>query len=365
MEEAKAIMEFDRTDKTEDDIMLWLGGAALVVNAIQAEISQCKRVKREYQQLLQEYSDIEPQILEATSAVEKAESEKYPDDVYRAVNYLNSTLDNFSDYGVFKEVFSLAIKDFAEKNKVKIPNGMHRYDLYISLWFCMKYFGRKVGDSKFICFDEGQDLAFNEYKLIYELNGKDVIYNIFGDTNQLLKLGRGISSWERLESTFFMKMFYLNENYRNTNQITRFCNQSFGMKVKQTGVDGAKVREIPRKELEKELTNLSIATERIAILVPRKVIKKNYLEMEILPERIKSVIGDKVDNGCISFMYVDEVKGIEFDKVFVIPNRMSANEKYIAYTRALSELVIVVDENIPDVDDTESEKKKLVSWLNI
>ncbi len=359
LEEAKAIMEFDRTDKTEDDIMLWLGSAALVENSIQAEISQCKRIKREYQQLLQEYSDIEPQILDATNAVEKAESEKYPEDVYKAVNYLNSILDNFSDYGVFKEVFALAIKDFAEKNKVKIPNGMHRYDLYISLWFCMKYYGRRVGDSKFICFDEGQDLAFNEYKLIYALNGKDVIYNIFGDTNQLLKLGRGISSWERLESTFFMKMFYLNENYRNTNQITRFCNQSFGMKVKQTGVDGAKVREIPRKELEKELTNLNITTERIAILVPRKVIKKNYLEMEILPERIRSVIGDKVDNGCISFMYVDEVKGIEFDKVFVIPNRMAANEKYIAYTRALSELIIVADENIPDVDDTESEKTEI------
>lgn len=359
LEEAKAIMEFDRTDKTEDDIMLWLGGAALIENSIQAEVSQCKRVKREYQRLLQEYSDTEPRILEAMIAVEKAETEKYPDDVYKAVNYLNSTLDNFSDYGVFKEVFSMAIKDFAEKNKVKILNGMHRYDLYISLWFCMKYFGRRVGDSKFICFDEGQDLAFNEYKLIHELNGKDVIYNIYGDTNQLLKLGRGISSWNRLKSTFSMKMFYLNENYRNTNQITRFCNQSFGMKVKQTGVDGARVREIPRKELEKELTNLNITTERIAILVPRKVIKKNYLELEILPERIKVVIGDKVDNGCISFMYVDEVKGIEFDKVFVIPNRMSANEKYIAYTRALSELIIVVDENIPDVDDTESEKTEI------
>lgn len=359
LEKAKVIMEFNRTDKTEDDIMLWLDGAALVDNSIQAEVSQCKRVKREYQQLLQKYSDSEPRIIEATTAVEKAESEKYSDDVYKAVNYLDSTLDNFSDYGVFKEVFSVAIKDFVEVNKVKIPNGLHRYDLYISLWFCMKYFGRRVGDSKFICFDEGQDLAFNEYKLIYELNGKDVIYNIFGDTNQLLKLGRGISSWNRLESTFFMKMFYLNENYRNTNQITRFCNQSFGMKVKQTGVDGAKVREISRKELEKELTDLNITTERIAILVPRKVIKKNYLELEVLPERIKSVIGDKVDNGCISLMYVDEVKGIEFDKVFVIPNKMSANEKYIAYTRALSELIIVVDENIPDVDDTESEKTEI------
>ena len=40
------------------------------------------------------------------------------------------------------------------------------------------------------------------------------------------------------------------------------------------------------------------------------------------------------------------VKGIEFAKVFVVSTRMSKNEKYIAYTRALSELVIVVDEKI-------------------
>ena len=50
---------------------------------------------------------------------------------------------------------------------------------------------------------------------------------------------------------------------------------------------------------------------------------------------------------------MDEVKGIEFDKVFVIPNKMSKNEKYIAYTRALSELVIVVDENILEQDAQE------------
>lgn len=355
-EKAKVIVEFDMTDKTETDIMTWLENAAHVENEIQVEISQIKRIKREYQQLLQEYSYIEPSILEATDAVEKAELEKYPENVYKAVKYLNSELDSFSDYGVFEKVFTLAIKDFTVKNGIKIPKGIHRYDLFMSLWFCMKYYGKKMGNSKFICFDEGQDLAFNEYKLIYALNGNDVIFNIYGDTNQLLKPGRGISSWKYLESTFFMQMYYLNENYRNTNQITRFCNQNFGMNVKQTGVDGAKVREIPRKELEKELINLNITTECIAILIPRKVIKKNYLQMEILPEKIKSIIGDKVDNGLISLMYVDEAKGIEFDKVFVVPNRMSKNEKYIAYTRALSELIIVVDDNIPNVDDTESEK---------
>ena len=37
---------------------------------------------------------------------------------------------------------------------------------------------------------------------------------------------------------------------------------------------------------------------------------------------------------------------IEFDKVFVVPNGMTENEKYIAYTRALSELILVIDDKI-------------------
>lgn len=45
-------------------------------------------------------------------------------------------------------------------------------------------------------------------------------------------------------------------------------------------------------------------------------------------------------------MTVEQVKGIEFDKVFVLPNKMSKNEKYITYTRAQSELVILVDDEV-------------------
>ena len=235
---------------------------------------------------------------------------------------------------------------FKEANKVKANKGTHRYDLYAAILFCIKFYEKLPGTAHFICVDEGQDMSINEYRLIYLLNQKDVVFNVYGDVNQLLKPGRGISNWTELEKEFSMKEFQLNENYRNTNQITRFCNSSFEMDVMQTGVDGAKVREIPRRELEKELAELKLGSEKIAVLVPRSVRRKNYLATDILPDEIRNAIGQKIDNGLISFMYVDEVKGIEFDKVFVVSNKMTKNEKYIAYTRALSELVIVVDENI-------------------
>lgn len=48
----------------------------------------------------------------------------------------------------------------------------------------------------------GQDMAFNEYRIIYELNHKDVILYVYGNTNQLLKPGNGIAFWDRLEKRF-------------------------------------------------------------------------------------------------------------------------------------------------------------------
>lgn len=98
------------------------------------------------------------------------------------------------------------------------------------------------------------------------------------------------------------------------------------MNVTQTGVDGANVREISRHDLEKELAELNIGSERPAILVPRSVQKKEHLHQELLPPSIAKIIGEKMDNGCIALMYVDEVKGIEFDRAFVVCGAMSRNK---------------------------------------
>ncbi len=234
-----------------------------------------------------------------------------------------------------------------KENKIKEPQGKYyRYILYAQLLFAMKYYGDVHGETKLMCVDEGQDLALNEYKLIYELNRRNMVFNIFGDTNQLIKPGRGISDWNDLKEFLHAAEFKLNENYRNTNQITRFCNDSFEMDVLQTGVDGAAVREIPRRGLEDEISSMKLGTERVAILVPRSVQKKAYLQMDKISDEQKECIGDQMENGYISLMYVDEVKGIEFHRVFVVANGMSKNEKYIAYTRALSELILVIDDTI-------------------
>ena len=353
IEEARPLLENKTEGKSEEEILEWMRKTMLIIPDVRDEIRYYERCKNELSELRAQIGELEVEIVEQKNQYENVAETRYSEEVKKALNYLTVKATEYSEFETFTKVFEQAVSAFKEANKVKVNKGTHRYDLYAAILFCIKFYDKLPGTAHFICVDEGQDMSINEYRLIYLLNQKDVVFNVYGDVNQLLKPGRGISDWAELENEFSMKEFQLNENYRNTNQITRFCNSSFEMDVMQTGVDGAKVREIPRRDLEKELAELKLGAEKVAVLVSRSVRRKNYLVMDILPADIRNAIGQKIDNGLISFMYVDEVKGIEFDKVFVVSNKMTKSEKYIAYTRALSELVIVVDENIVEQEAQE------------
>ena len=65
-----------------------------------------------------------------------------------------------------------------------------------------------------------------------------------------------------------------------------------------------------------------------------------------------------------NLMTVDQSKGLEFETVFAISGRMSENEKYITYTRALDELYVydkeLKDSVIPvETETTEKINKKI------
>ena len=342
LDEQKKILSMRQDGKEDDEILAWMKQVSVYIKKVQDEVRLCSNAKEEYSRFFNELSESDDNIKAAYEGYHRVEAEQYSEEIKKTIQYLYEQLEKYSLVNIYQQIYDESVQVFKEKNGVKSITGKcHRYDLYVQLMFAMKYFNKKIGNMQFICVDEGQDLAVNEYRLLSELNQNHVVFNIFGDTNQLMKSGRGISDWNLLLSELQAEQYVLNENYRNTNQITRFCNDNFGLKTLQTGVDGPKVREISRRDLEKELAGLMITTERIAILLPRTVQKMKYLDMDILPENIRNMIGETMDNGFISVMYVDEVKGIEFDKVFVVSAAMHRNEKYIAYTRALSELIVV------------------------
>ena len=104
-------------------------------------------------------------------------------------------------------------------------------------------------------------------------------------------------------------------------------NLSFGLKTKE-------VEKISYKTLIwKVLLNL--------ILGNRTAIISN--DCDLIPNDIKEFcsFNDLSAMDKVHVLTVKQAKGLEYDTVFVYDDGMNKNERYIAYTRALSELYIL------------------------
>ena len=242
---------------------------------------------------------------------------------------------------IFNECLNKSIADKLVEFNIERPSKVYRYELYARLVFAEKFWNKVVGEDELICIDEGQDVSYYEYERIIEQNkNNDTFYNVFGDLNQRIKQGRGLSSWEHLKRKLLATEFSLNENYRNTNQITQYCNEVFNFDMTLTGVDGEPVRNISFDEMINELIEVSGLEDRTVVILPRTMSKQRVTRAKKL-EKYKDRLSAKFDTTKVSIMYVDEVKGIEFDRVYVVDQDMERNERYIAYTRALDSLSIV------------------------
>ena len=318
---------------------------------LRRHIPAIERQKETAEKYRENLESLRGQYERTRQEAEKAEAEQYGAEIRETLAEWKKRFDKATPETLYEQAYHAA----AKQEGIRIKSKTRRCDLFLRLRFALALFGRPKQTYTLICIDEGQDLALNEYRLIRALNGPDTILNIYGDTAQLLKSGRGIDDWKRLAPTVpHIRTHILNENYRNTNQITEYCNDTLHMNMERTGVDGGPVKEIHRNELEAALSNLKLNQERIAVIVPRAVSKGTYLDHTRLSEGIRGAVGVEIGQGKIALVYADEVKGVEFDRVFAIPNRMSQNEKYIAFTRALSHLTLVFDYALDAVDNTEN-----------
>ena len=156
---------------------------------------------------------------------------------------------------------------------------------------------------------------------------------------------RGITSWSDLYSIITTPVERsLKKNYRNRNNIIDYCNTKifentfYSPNMECIGLTGGSVEYIDIMELENNaLSNPCPPNRRWAILIPR-IMEKDSIKQLVSSNQL---VIDKIDPGFISIMYVDEIKGFEFEKVFIIKDGMTENELYIAATRALEKLVIV------------------------
>lgn len=262
---------------------------------------------------------------------------------YEVINKLSENL-------VFKNVFLKEMRVLYKEHKETYSKYNYRHKLYIRLLYCMLYFKRAIGLPTFINIDEAQDISLSEYKLLKAIMGESCIYNLYGDVNQLVYSYKGITDWKDVQNIIGSQLYFLNENYRNTIQITEFCNKVFDADILPIGISGKEVEELNiNKAISYILDKLHSEISKRNVIIYRNGVRsiRNELQNRLMSYDIS---WDEINDKKISIITVEQAKGIEFDNVVVIADQMTPNEKYISFTRAMDELIVVNDKFAENVE---------------
>jgi superfamily I DNA/RNA helicase len=162
----------------------------------------------------------------------------------------------------------------------------------------------------FVCIDEAQDLAVTEYKLLRNILGKQCVFNLYGDFNQLVYRYKGVRNWVDISDCISDKVYFLNENYRNSTQITNYCNDAFESDVIAIGISGDDVVETTldvavSHMLEQKKNKASI---RAAIVYKKGVIGLEEIVRKQIPESLLSF--NELDTHKISVITAEMAKGL-------------------------------------------------------
>ncbi len=240
----------------------------------------------------------------------------------------------------FSEIMNQLIIDIKNKYFIDVEN-IYEFEVFLHLTGCNEIFGRLHNKRTFIFIDEFQDYAFTELEL-YKQVFPNAIFNLFGDIKQSINAkGLNENEFEDVVDDNWMS-FSINENYRNARQITEYTNSVFNMKMMPIGIDGTvKQFDIININSEIELNE----DDRIALIVKNidlyeKI--KNQIHFESI-KKINVIYDDdcEVKRGFLNVIPISLAKGLEFEQVFVLPNKMNDNETYVAYTRALNSLYVL------------------------
>lgn len=243
-------------------------------------------------------------------------------DTINKYNYVkNKILDNL--YFTI-DIYENIQPKIREKYNIQIDKKQYlKIDLLINLYINYIHIGRIINGDQLLCIDEAQDYSLIEYEILNIVN-KNIVMNLYGDLNQST-YGEGIDNWEDLKEKLKCKMYILKENYRNSTQITEYCNEKFNHDILGMGLSIKNVEVIKKERIDEIINQKNKEGKSIAIIS-----KENLKE--------------KINNKFVLHFDVQAAKGTEYNTVIVNDKYMSKNEKYIAYTRALSELYILIDE---------------------
>ncbi|MCR4716703.1 MAG: AAA family ATPase [Lachnospiraceae bacterium] len=281
------------------------------------------------------------EVFESLVSVESLETMSCLNEIKVYYNYLYGNIVTDTFIHVVK-----AVKLWNEKKDKLIAASCVPY-IYLQILYNFQGRSNTWGDS-LIAIDEAQNLSVEEYALIKAQNPK-ATFNLYGDINQHVEGSKGIDRWDDIDSYSDYTTFLLNENYRNAKQITVFSNKEFHMDMKAINLNGAGVHVNDKNfdEFVKSIVRNNVKAGNKAIIFKSRDEAKSFLMNDsVTSDRVNNVLASDgyLDGSRWNVITVDQAKGLEFGTVCVFAARMTTNEKYIAYTRALDELFICEEE---------------------
>lgn len=315
-------------ESVKDDVA-YMNFAGNVVNFIYST-EFANRLRSERDNLLREISSVSKNI-NAKGRSTTSYNDSYASQMAFIENTITDTLLQYFPDGEDKGLIAKIVHEDCQ---------CALYAKVLALYFL---YGKPQYTDTLLCIDEGQGITYLQYRLIQQVNNGDVCFNIYGDINQQLPQISGIETWRSLQNFIRQELskpdevvpiFTLDENYRNSQEIVQFYNEQLQMNDRALGISiNRQVKIIEASDAE-TICKLSL------ILKNRVVIISNF--EAVLPVQLLALcVKDKIEAEKASFMTVAEVRGLEFDIAIVFENDMTRYERYIAFTRSLSELYIV------------------------
>lgn len=248
-------------------------------------------------------------------------------------------LETIRDYIKCDNLFSkyeLEIKKVYEIFKCEYNDQrLYRHILYLKLLFASSYY-QKAWIENFINIDEAQNIASCEYSLIKNVLGQKCTFNLYGDINQAIVPYNKINNWKQLKKLNIINdILYLNQNYRNTIQIGNYCNKKFNYNFDNIGINGDIVKE---EVFDKAIIDLVSQINKNKKMRYAIIYSQSFKNVKNKISKYKKIYGNIFSY--INVLSVDNAKGIEFEYVIVITNKMTTEEKYVAFTRARNNLIV-------------------------
>jgi DNA helicase-2/ATP-dependent DNA helicase PcrA len=268
------------------------------------------------------------------------------------------------------EVKDKVLVKTAKEFGVDTKDGVSYKEALVFLYLYVELIGlTKLMKYEYCVVDEGQDFSLLEYLVLSKLVLRSR-FSIFGDLNQLIE-SDGITKWEHIQKVITeakkASVFELDTNYRSTKEIIKFAVGI--MKPYTKRYLPKSINRMGNEPIIKTFDSENKLLSDFELMVSHDLKKQDKSlgiicysekEMKVAEEIIKRVspkqeITILSENSKIQYtpaglylMKVDDCKGLEFAKVYVLglnikklKDTKEARLAFVAATRAMNELTIL------------------------